>query len=57
MLRLIGFVLVGIGIADLVLYFFVDGNYGFIPYWITIGGDDYTTYAVILAGWVLTSIK
>ena len=50
MLRIVGGLIFLLGAVDLILYFFVDGNYGFIPYIITIGDTDYTTYAVILIG-------
>jgi len=53
MLRIVGGLLILLGAADLILYFFIDGNSGFIPYFITIAGSDYTTYAVLLVGFVL----
>ena len=42
-----------VGALDLILYFFVEGSYVFIPYIIPIGGTDYTTYAVMIIGSIL----
>jgi len=53
MLRIVGGLIFLLGAVDLILYFFVDGNYGLIPYIITIGENDYTTYAVMLIGYLL----
>ena len=53
MLRIVGGLIFLLGAVDLILYFFVDGNYGFIPSIITIGENDYTTYAVMLIGYLL----
>tara|TARA_Y100001936_G_C15645714_1_gene443817 strand:+ start:403 stop:600 length:198 start_codon:yes stop_codon:yes gene_type:complete len=52
-LKIIGGLMFLVGALDLILFFFVDGNYGFIPYIITIGGSDYTTYAVMIIGSIL----
>lgn len=53
MLRIVGGLIFLLGAVDLILYFFVDGNYGFVPYIITIGDSDYTTYVVMLIGYLL----
>tara|TARA_Y100000590_G_C15526722_1_gene941550 strand:+ start:213 stop:404 length:192 start_codon:yes stop_codon:yes gene_type:complete len=52
-MKILGGLMFLVGALDLILYFFVDGNYGFIPYIITIGGTDYTTYAVMIIGSIL----
>ena len=55
MLKIIGGLIFLLGALDLILYFFVDSSYGFLPYLITIGEADYTTYAVMLIGYLLYS--
>ena len=52
-MKILGGLMFLVGALDLILYFFVDGNYGFIPYIITIGGTDYTTYALMIIGSIL----
>ena len=52
-MKILGGLMFLVGALDLILYFFVDGSYGFIPYIITIGGTDYTTYAVMIIGSIL----
>lgn len=55
MLKIIGGLIFLLGALDLILYFFVDSSYGFLPYLITIGEADYTAYAVMLIGYLLYS--
>ena len=52
-MKILGGLMFLVGALDLILYFFVDGSYGFIPYIIPIGWTDYTTYAVMIIGSIL----
>ena len=52
-MKILGGLMFLVGALDLILYFFVEGSYVFIPYIIPIGGTDYTTYAVMIIGSIL----
>tara|TARA_B100001175_G_scaffold240530_1_gene206870 strand:+ start:11825 stop:12001 length:177 start_codon:yes stop_codon:yes gene_type:complete len=53
MLKIIGYLLVILGVVDLVLYYFADTI--LIPQILVFGGMDWTTYAVMLLGWIIAS--
>lgn len=53
MLKIIGYLLIILGVADLVLYYVTDTI--LIPQIIVFGGMDWTTYAVMLLGWIIAS--
>tara|TARA_B100000900_G_scaffold408082_1_gene421782 strand:- start:2653 stop:2829 length:177 start_codon:yes stop_codon:yes gene_type:complete len=53
MLKIIGYLLVILGVVDLVLYYFADTI--LIPQILVFGGMDWTTYAVMLLGWVIAN--
>ena len=51
MLKIIGYLLIILGVVDLVLYYVTDTI--LIPQIIVFGGMDRTTYAVMLLGWII----
>tara|TARA_B100001113_G_scaffold106100_1_gene86085 strand:- start:15959 stop:16135 length:177 start_codon:yes stop_codon:yes gene_type:complete len=53
MLKIIGYLLVVLGVVDLVLFYVNDTI--LIPQILVFGGTDWTTYAVMLLGWIIAS--
>ena len=51
MLKIIGYLLIILGVVDLVLFYLTDTI--LIPQIIVFGGTDWTTYAVMLLGWII----
>ena len=53
MIKIIGYLIIILGVVDLVLYYVTDTI--LIPQIIVFGGMDWTTYAVMLLGWIIAS--
>tara|TARA_B100001778_G_scaffold114386_1_gene93822 strand:+ start:130 stop:357 length:228 start_codon:yes stop_codon:yes gene_type:complete len=53
-IKYVGYLIMGVGILDIALYY-TTGN-DFIPYLIVLGDTDFTAWAVVAIGGVISSL-
>ncbi len=53
-IKYVGYLIMGVGILDIGL-FYTTGN-DFIPYLIVIGDSDFTAWAVVILGGIISSL-